>query len=69
MDTCPDCGLSGCSPNCPGPGDFTICNNCGSNAPVRDGGIECTSCGNGYEAGSMFDTDPESANNRRFPVG
>lgn len=66
MDThCPDCGCEGCSPDCPGPA-WAPCISCGGNAAIRDGVAQCDSCGSGYPPGSMFDTDPESAANRRF---
>lgn len=44
-NNCPDCGLWGCSPDCPGPNDgHTICPNCGGSAAVRDGRIDCDAC-------------------------
>lgn len=44
-DNCPDCGLWGCSPDCPGPNDgHTSCPDCGGSAAVRDGRIDCDAC-------------------------
>ncbi len=78
---CPYCGHIGCSPTCPGPagmaedrdggggGSYAICPNCGGGAARINGQVVCDHCGEGHEPGSMFDTDPESAQNRRFTRG
>lgn len=41
-DSCPDCGIYGCSPTCPGPqGPFDVCPSCGGAKPE---GRACTQC-------------------------
>lgn len=46
---CPDCRLHGCSPDCPGPEGSAVCDECGSGAAVRNGVVQCNSCGRGYD--------------------
>lgn len=44
FDACPDCGVVGCSPDCPGPQESTTCQNCGGPAAMRNGKVECDHC-------------------------
>jgi hypothetical protein len=64
--SCPDCHCNGCSPDCPGPGAFTVCRYCGSGAAIRGGTAQCNSCGAGYPSAGFDATDPEDDINRRF---
>lgn len=67
---CPYCKQPGCSPTCGDDGRVqrVICPDCGSRAVVFEGALSCDSCGYGHAPASPFDTDPESAANRRFTL-
>lgn len=56
-ESCPDCGMEGCSPDCRGPLSTTICDECGSQAAVRDGKTQCVVCGKGHPTGGYTKFD------------